>query len=1390
MPDWEQRGNLDKLREDVANEQGYRAPSDREGFSNRTDFLREDGPARGARVDSQRRSGPMGRILELGMTAVGAIAAYKFLHQTGAGIELATELAKKGRYVRKSWNKVLHTILDAASPNDPRARAMLTELRETGTSELGRIDSVGRIADAIAVVKRHKRMGQDVMQTDLGRVMQDSFKRQAQAPTGYLALTAGELLVDKSATSLVGRNQLAILREGVDLGIIDSGTHLGRGLFRKAGTTSTAGIKDTRPFLLRSLGRGFDRALEQMRIPIIGWKMSSIVKTPGAILGEHRGITAIPHNAVIPHPGGGGYKLTRELNYLVDGKLMVGDLAGAYTQVADGLKPIFRSEHKDLVRTGGAMYGHFKEPMASRGPMGWLERKVGVGRAYRTEKSVFSTLFLDPVRRLFRGKTVLKDEIRRKATSRTPQNEMIDYLMESGGHVSKDYGKVANTYNSMGAMSPAARGLDKARAAYGKGKFIKYTGTGPDEAIKGVALPQPGIGFPGAEAFLLPKAHKWHMLANWLTMRPADLLSYTTGIAYKPGSGLHGYAKNLARLYGVWHGANLGIEAAKYLDYQIEDTTGVSPIKAVASAYVGLRVAQKGLQDTLGITDAAKYAEDLMPLSMTSTASGLARMTLPGLIGGIKAGPKGLVAGLAASAIMGGPAQLFWPEDITKGRQEYLEELTGERKVPVRANRWWEFNAEEFSGGRIKYFKPHWYKQMMSDYQYSDVKYGSKDNYFKKVSALPTPSNWFGLRRDEGWLGQVHAADRPYPHVPGEPMAGMGLGSRGYLRAGAGADALDIGNPDDIQSKFNKVFESGTEFLGLYKFLGESILGIQAPFKHETAWASSSEMTSQHNAFWESDMGGLGGMTELLRRFILPRNALPESYNPLPNQMPSWLPGERSVFDQDQRYFLDFHRGDPYRVVPQGEYRMPGPGYEALHRMHSGQPAIYDAMDRYQILADVAPHSMAFRHYRTIVKSWQNAGVLDESWSRQYDMTEAEVEAKKAGGRYVNRKFTGHDKDIQAINEATKYNGFERAVGSAWEYATHDVAAAIPLLGSKFLRARTPLAAYKEEQLYGETFKDWKTPYDAFIAPHFRMAIADNPVGGMGRGMMATYMGANPISRTVFGIAGGLIGGIGSSVRAAATGQWSGGWVPGEKQEEWATMEYMDRLEYVRARRLQGIAQMEGDSAAVLRYKNEAERTITGLPANASTGQMQGAMPPHLKKYFRGLLNTEDASRDQILEMLPSHIGNVFSRAWGRNENYANPDDVAADYFNSHELPDDKWLGWHPNVPFGVSKIKIIDTAQGSPSTKLHHFGLWEKELNNYNMLYAEMEAPSTSRLRSPFNDGLRTGDALRRELQGIQNMTSSSVRTRFGYGGVYMDTRLDNSGALRDHIDNSMRGY
>lgn len=129
-------------------------------------------------------------------------------------------------------------------------------------------------------------------------------------------------------------------------------------------------------------------------------------------------------------------------------------------------------------------------------------------------------------------------------------------------------------------------------------------------------------------------------------------------------------------------------------------------------------------------------------------------------------------------------------------------------------------------------------------------------------------------------------------------------------------------------------------------------------------YQGSRQMTSTSRRYFEKELGaGIApspgfdeafGYTEPLRRFIQREGFEPQA-NEIPNEMPSWMPGDD--------YYTNFRVGDPYIKVDQGFARLPGAGYAALHpELKDVNPEDYPDINKMAILADVAPYS---REYNT-----------------------------------------------------------------------------------------------------------------------------------------------------------------------------------------------------------------------------------------------------------------------------------------------------------------------------------------------------------------------------------------------------------------------------------------
>jgi hypothetical protein len=320
-------------------------------------------------------------------------------------------------------------------------------------------------------------------------------------------------------------------------------------------------------------------------------------------------------------------------------------------------------------------------------------------------------------------------------------------------------------------------------------------------------------------------------------------------------------------------------------------------------------------------------------------------------------------------------------------------------------------NSTPFSGGAVEeYRRPHLLALALTDYKKESI-HGSAANYYKEGTYLPTPSNWFGARKllfpYETELRTAHTRPYPISGTAGESIPIIGpafaatIGRLIKPRKKLHSDyfykdtLLEPGKFTAMRGEFGtsgltqqqrrpsavsnlrldqavgKQIDILRDFTGLPGFLLGAIKGKITGdadfFSSKRQIATSADMDSYERGYYDLRMGGISGLTELLRRFIPRRRKQIEQVNPIVNSAMSFLPGSFSAFPEDRQYHIDFHRGSPWNKIPHGEARLPGIGYEQTHRLHSGIPGVYDAFDRYKILASVAPSTEAFKHYEAIV---------------------------------------------------------------------------------------------------------------------------------------------------------------------------------------------------------------------------------------------------------------------------------------------------------------------------------------------------------------------------------------------------------------------------------------
>ena len=486
---------------------------------------------------------------------------------------------------------------------------------------------------------------------------------------------------------------------------------------------------------------------------------------------------------------------------------------------------------------------------------------------------------------------------------------------------------------------------------------------------------------------------------------------------------------------------------------------------------------------------AKRYAAMIAAKTEKEGLKGLGK--LPGLTGEYT---KAIRWGLKGAIISGVLALPFLLAGLgsSKSAEELNEEYLEGKEVAVRKARWWEFGTTPWSGGKIKYFRPNWYNRLLSNYK--DISLYGTD----KTNIIERGAKSFV---DPYWLEKKHYEDRPYP-IAGPSGEGYGLFGTlyeltlgrvlkppRYMHEGEwgngkrsnnehlGPISEELGgegrqkaiSPYSMQHHAKQQYYSTYEALGLRGFVAsaikEAITGEQDLDEYTPVLQSSSDMESVRRAFWDQNLGGLGGITEPYRRLNPKRPYTTQYVNPIKNKMPSWMPGKN--------YFINFKTGDPYTKVEEGEYRLPGEGFATRYKELKGvNPENYPLIFRYKILADVAPYSREFRKVRKQLEE----KTPTEKELKIFLETEEQLKERRKKQEFRSDKY-----------QETAFGRYGAALVDL--YTSNPLEQLTPIAPAhKFLPPITAVQKY-EESIYGKDFKLWQRPFEDFIRPAVNVTL-------------------------------------------------------------------------------------------------------------------------------------------------------------------------------------------------------------------------------------------------------------------------------------------------------------
>ena len=726
-----------------------------------------------------------------------------------------------------------------------------------------------------------------------------------------------------------------------------------------------------------------------------------------------------------------------------------------------------------------------------------------------------------------------------------------------------------------------------------------------------------------------------------------------------------------------------------------------------------------------------------------------------------------LGAGIGLAAIAPFIPGALFPQ---QSPEELKDIYSGKQEVAIRKGRWWEFGRQPFEGGNIAYFRPHafallgarakekaiwgedyeklspierWYKKTFT--------YDIEKKFYKSrpypVSALPfedvpfvgpilssTVGRWIKpelYMNTDQWLLDKGIKTQP-----------PAFGARIATEIGQQAPGMPISPYSPSQIAGEEIYRVGTEMVGLTGFvtasIKEKLTGSQDWFDQQSQLESAGRITGYEREYWDKELGGLLGMSEVWRRLFPHRRRQIDLVNPIRNLMPEWLPGPGEKGP-------NLLYGDPYSSIPMGETRLPGPGYEVLHpELKDVAPKDYGPSWRFKILGDVAPYTEKYRQALIDVRS---ARARKENWTEEdeerYQTTLKQVKQKKRRTEFQEYKYLSSMGDISPgakqesselmarinkwkASQEQKPSLFQKYFGGYWELLSHNAETAFDQLtpispGAKLVHQRTPIESYEREILYGQSAAFWQHPISHFIAP-------------FGRSMAKT-----------FGYEG----------------------VPESSQKIRDIETTFDILKYVKNARLANMARMSGDYRAVKEFEKNKDETLFGInPFTRNYSSLYRALPRRERDYFSAFENAGTIEeRQRILEMVPENEKSLYVARWklvhadelkkakkagilsedqeeeadrqiaaiykeAKSEGFPTSEELFAEYLktktpgenyadwyrrvkilgNMQGLPGPDWVNWHPSIDLEDVKLKLVQHLGEEPIP----LNLWpsrEKEL-------------------------------------------------------------------------------
>jgi hypothetical protein len=670
-----------------------------------------------------------------------------------------------------------------------------------------------------------------------------------------------------------------------------------------------------------------------------------------------------------------------------------------------------------------------------------------------------------------------------------------------------------------------------------------------------------------------------------------------------------------------------------------------------------------------------------------------------------------------------------------KTAQELQDIYSGREEVPIKAGRWWEFGrSSKYEGGRTQYYRKHAMARLESR-SYQKGIWRSEEEKWQYSPFLHPIKALFGSDEWKYHYEQKYQYDRPAPLTStyGEDIPFIGsaiaatfgklvkprkevrpeewnLGNGNYLYHPSvrpeEEPSYELGGlvagapvaPEEGTQLFNELNYRRREAIGLVGYAEqiqtEALIGREELLPNLQTMATMGKETGSEYWLWKHlNIGGGAGSTEAIRRFIPRTPSYLETYNPLRNNLPSWMPED---------YFLDLKYGNPFLKLPEAELRLPGPGYSSLYPEVEGlNPEDYPLAHKVKILGDVAMYSAEYRSHMSMAK--RNIKQMSSEEARLVMQTEEQVKDKKKRRNFQEYVFNENQLESEDVTVTdvlspkrilTKEYGnmvidFKGVGSSVDEQSTQR---AKDLLVGRTLRLYTPTLDGRKFDMVtsgprmkavpmlngvdiGSVYQEQGIAESAELEDEFKQLrfsenekfagkLSETILHGM-ENPMDYLTPASPVSKMIRQrsaveeyVASEAIGTSNafwnkpvehflkpaSNLIARKMGDTS---IPDEVQERRDINEYFDMLKWTKYSRIEQQAREAGDLTTAASAYDKKGTTVFGVDAYKNPTNILRALPRRERDFFNEFAGaTTEEERAQILQLVPENQQRIYLAQW------------------------------------------------------------------------------------------------------------------------------------------------